>query len=403
MLRVSTFTLFRNGEQTIIDSQRAMMKVQAQVASGKRLQSPADDPIGAADATSARASLAQFDQFAENQGHARYLLNLAESSLAQFVEGTRTVKDKLIAAGNAAYGNDERKMLAGELRGILAQMVGLANSADGAGGFLFAGSREASAPFAQSGTTVSFGGDTTLQKLEVAKNHFQQVKFSGDALFLKMRPGNGTFTTAAAGANTGTGSIDAGAVIDATQLTGSSYAINFAVAAGVTTYQVVRASDSAVVASGNYTAPQQIDFDGMRVSIDGAPANADRFDVAPAGYRSVFDTVAAAINTLEAGVITPQDQANYRTALAGLLESVDGALDHLVLNRSTIGSALAELDSYELLNGDRQLEYQTRLSQIEDLDIAAGISELTRRQTTYEAAVRSYSTISKLSLFDFIG
>jgi flagellar hook-associated protein 3 FlgL len=54
------------------------------------------------------------------------------------------------------------------------------------------------------------------------------------------------------------------------------------------------------------------------------------------------------------------------------------------------------------LNGDRQFEYQGRLSQIEDLDLAAGISELNRRQTAYDAAIRSYSTISKLSLFDFI-
>ncbi|HEU0200209.1 MAG TPA: flagellar hook-associated protein FlgL [Burkholderiaceae bacterium] len=403
MLRVSTFSLYRNGEQTVMDSQRELMRIQARVSSGKRIASPAEDPIGAADATAARASLAQFDQFAENQGHARYLLNLAEDSLAHVIEGARTVKEKLIAAGNGAFGAGERKMIAGELRGILERIVGLANSPDGVGGYLFAGSREIAAPFFQSGMTVSFAGDATLQKLEISKDRFQQVKFSGDALFLKMRPGNGTFTTANAAGNTGNGSIDTGAVVNPALLTGSAYSVDFTVTAGVTTYQVVRASDSAVVASGNYTNPQQIAFDGMSVTLDGAPADGDSFDVAPAGYRSIFETLATAITLLETGAATQTAQANFKTELSGLLASMDGALDHLVLKRSAIGSSLAELDSYEALNGDRQFEYQGRLSQIEDLDLAAGISELNRRQTAYDAAIRSYSTISKLSLFDFIG
>jgi flagellar hook-associated protein 3 FlgL len=405
MMRVSTYMLFASGERNIVERQREVLATQTQLASGKRINAPADDPLGAADATSIRTYLAQFEQLKENQGHARYLLSLGEGALAQFVGAVQDVQEKLVAAGNGAYADDDRRMIAQELEGVLARMVGLANSSDGAGGYLFAGARENAAPFAQTGNAVAFRGDEILQRLEVSRDRFQQVKFSGDALFMKMRPGNGTFTTAAAAGNAGSAWIDAGAVQNPTLLTGLPYTIQFAVAGGTTTYQVVRQDGSGsppVVASGTYTSPATIDFDGMRVTITGAPANGDIFHVAPSGFRSIFDTLAQAIDALRQPAGDAAGRAKLNTALAGAQASVAQALDHLLLKRADIGAALAELDAYASLNDERTLDYQGRLSAIEDLDYAKGVAELSRRQTTFDAAVRSYSAISRLSLFDYL-
>ncbi|GAB4475926.1 MAG: flagellar hook-associated protein FlgL [Burkholderiaceae bacterium] len=404
-MRVSTYMLYQSGERNIVDRSRELLATQSQLASGKRIDSPADDPLGAADATSVRASLAQFEQFKDNQGHARYLLNLGESALARFIDAVQDVQEKLVAAGNGAYGDDERRMIAQDLEGVLGRMVGLANSSDGAGGYLFAGARENAAPFAQTGNAVAFRGDEILQRLEISRDRFQQVKFSGDALFMKMRPGNGTFTTAAAATNTGSASIDAGTVQNPTLLTGLPYTIDFSVAGGTTTYRVVRQDGSPsppVVASGTYTSPTSIEFDGIRVSITGAPADGDRFDVAPSGFRSVFDTLAQAIEVLRQPAGDAAARARFNTALAGAQASIGQALDHLLLKRAAIGSALAELDAYERLNDDRTQQYQGRLSLVEDLDYAKAVSELARRQATFDAAIRSYSSISRLSLFDFL-
>ena len=402
MLRVSTNSLYRSGELNIVARQKDLLATQVQMSLGKRIATPSDDPLGAADATAVRTSLSQFDQYKQNQDHARYVLNLQESSLKAMIDATQDVHDKLIAAGNGAYGDNERASLAQDLEGVLGRMVGLANSSDGAGGYLFAGSRESTVPFTQSGTNVSFNGDSVLQSLEVSKDRFQQIKFSGDAIFQKIRPGNGTFTTAGAGSNTGTGVIDVGSVSNPSALTGSAYTVNFAVAAGVTTYQMVRASDSAVVSSGTYTSPLTLNVDGIRTSISGAPANGDQFTVTPSGYQSIFDTVAAAITALRAPGGTATTAAALSTKLGGLMASTEQALDHMLLARSNIGTALGELDAYQSLNDDRSLEYQTRLSHIEDLDFAKAASELAQRQNTFEAALKSYTSVSKLSLFNFL-
>jgi flagellar hook-associated protein 3 FlgL len=402
MIRVSTAEFYRTSTQAMMQRQRDLMDTQAQISSGKRINSPSDDPVGAAQAAGTRTALSQFDQFKSNQDRATYLLNLGESTLGQFVNSAQSVKEQLIAAGDGAYSNAERSALATNLQGILSQMVGLANSSDGAGGYLFAGSKEASPPFSQAGNTVSYNGDNTPLQLEVSTNRFQQVKQSGDDVLLKVRAGNGTFTTSAASTNTGAASIDPGSVVDPTKVTGSSYSIGFSVSGGVATYQVVRASDSAVVASGTYTSPSAITFDGQQVTITGAPANGDSFAVAPSGYQSIFDTVASAVALLQKGVTTSADMAQLQTSLSGLGASLDQGLNQLSLKRAQYGSALSELDTDGQINDDQQLQYKTRLSSLEDLDLGQATVDLSQRQSTYQAAIQSYSVISKLSLFNYL-
>lgn len=406
MLRVSTYNQFRAGEESIVARQRELLSTQVQLSSGKRINGPADDPLGAADAVGIRSSLSQFAQFKSNQDHALYMLNLGESALKGFVDGLQDVQEKLVAAGNGAYGDAERRMIAGELEGVLSRLVGLANSSDGAGGYLFAGSRQNAAPFAQTGNDVSFTGDEILQRLEVSQDRFQQIKYSGDALFNKIRPGNGSFTTAATASNTGTASMGAGSVTDPTQLTGRPYTISMSVAAGVTSYTVTRSNASGpptTVASGTYTSPAAISFEGIQVNLSGDPANGDSFSVAPAGFQSVFKSLELAIATLKQPVAgNGAAAAQQRTALNAAQASLGGALDHLLLKRADIGAGLQELDAYSTLNDDRQLEYETRLSGVEDLDYAQAAAELSRKQLSYQAALQSYSMVSKLSLFDYL-
>lgn len=399
MQRISTYMHFRAGEQAISAGQGGLLKLQAQVASGKRISLPSDDPIGAATGATLRSGLARLDLFKRNQDQATYLLNQSETAVSQFSNALLAARDKLLAANNGATSDAQRQMYASDLEGILAQMVGLANSADGLGGFLFAGTQEGAAPFAQTGNAVSFSGDDVLQKLEVSANRFLRVKFSGEDLFLKTRPGNGTFTTAAAGTNTGTAIMDPGGVVDPSQLTGSSYSIDF----NGTQFVVTRASDNAqftFAPAGN--GPTTLQFDGLRVAISSTPAAGDQFSVAPAGYQSIFDTVAQAISILRAPAPTPAARAQVTMALGGLGASIDQALDHLAIKRAEIGASLSELDSYQQINSDRQFEYQGRLSAVEDVDYATAISQLSQTQSSFDAAIKSYSTVSKLSLFNYL-
>jgi flagellar hook-associated protein 3 FlgL len=74
----------------------------------------------------------------------------------------------------------------------------------------------------------------------------------------------------------------------------------------------------------------------------------------------------------------------------------------VLIKQAEMGAGLQELQAYGDLNEDRSIEYQTRLSAVEDLDYAKATAELARQQIGYQAALQSYSMVSKMSLFDFL-
>ena len=63
---------------------------------------------------------------------------------------------------------------------------------------------------------------------------------------------------------------------------------------------------------------------------------------------------------------------------------------------------MAEIDSLSSINEDLNLQYQQTLSELQDLDYAKSISDLTRKQTDLQAAQQSFVMMSKLSLFNYL-
>jgi flagellar hook-associated protein 3 FlgL len=402
MIRVSTYTMFQNGEQAIGNSQSQLLETELQLSTGKQINSPSDNPIGAANVASLNSTVAQLNQYKSNQSEGQLQLNLADSTMTSFVNLVQDVQQKLVQAGDASYSDSERAALGEALQGDLTQMVGLANTSDGQGGYLFAGSQQSAPPFSQIGNSVTYGGDSTLQSLQVSQNRQLQIKFSGDDLFQKIRPGNGSFVTAASAGNSGTGVIDAGAVSNPSALTGDNYTITFAVSGSNTTYQVLNTTTNQAVTSGTYTSPTTLNFDGQQMTLSGAPANNDSFTVGPAAYQSVFTTVAKAIAALQQPTQSPAAKAQLQTSLDSALSSAGQAMDHLTVKQAQIGNQLQQLNGYSTLNDDRTLQTSSQLSSIQDLDYAKAASQMAQQQTIYQAALQSYSAVSKLSLFNYL-
>ncbi len=71
--------------------------------------------------------------------------------------------------------------------------------------------------------------------------------------------------------------------------------------------------------------------------------------------------------------------------------------------RADVGARLQELDSLDALGDGVALEYAKATSELKDLDYTQAISDLTRQQVMLEAAQRSFTRITGMSLFDFLG
>jgi len=133
------------------------------------------------------------------------------------------------------------------------------------------------------------------------------------------------------------------------------------------------------------------------VSLDGR-AN---FTASPtgAGTESIFAQLDAAIAVFKDPAATAASAAAIAQSTLG---GVDRSIDRLGVTRATVGERLNAIDTHlkDLENGT--IDNASRMSALTDVDFAAAISNMTQNQTTVEAALKSYSTISKMSLFNFL-
>lgn len=402
-MRVSTNTIYDLGVNAIQQQQAKMLHTQQQVSSGRRILTPADDPVAAARAIEVSQSASVNARYATNRGAAKDSLSLAEGVLQGVTGVIQDVRELALKAGNPVLTNSDRMSLAVELRGRFQELLGLANSADGTGQYLFSGYQGATQPFAQTPTGAQYAGDDGRRLVQVGASRQMAVSESGSVIFERIRTGNGTFSTAAGSANSGSGIVSPGTVTDPASLTGHSYQIAFRVAGGTTTYDVLDTTLGTPVSSGNaYASGNAISFSGMRLEITGSPADGDTFAIAPSTNQSIFQTLNDLIGALEAPVSGQAASARLSNGLGTALSNLDQGLDNVLGVRAAMGARLKELDSLQSTGEDLALQYQQILSQLQDVDYAAAISQLTRQQTYLEAAQKSFLKVSGLSLFNYV-
>ena len=406
-LRISTNAIYQAGTSQINTLQSQMAKTQMQLSTNKRMLTAADDPIGSAKALELTQSQSMNTQFGTNRTNAKSSLSLVDKTLTDVSSQIQDIQTLIVTAGNGGYTQSDREALAIELEGRMADLLGSANTTDGAGTYLFSGYKTTTQPFTQTPAGATYQGDQGQRMLQVGSARKMAISESGSAIFEANVTGNGTFVTQAAGTNTGAGIISPGAVTDATKLTGHDYAIAFQVAGtpAVTTYTVTDNSTSpasAVLSNQPYTAGAAIAFDGMSFDIKGAPANGDQFSVQPSQKQSVFTSITNLIQTLR----SPSNGSDGKASLANNLNAASlnmkNALDNVLTVQASVGARLKEVDSLDSTGDDLNIQYQTTLSDLQDLDMVKAVSLYTQQQQTLQAAQVSFKTMSGLSLFNYI-
>lgn len=182
-MRISTNTIYDAGMNRMNDSQIKMLKVQQQVASGQRMLTPADDPIGAARALNLIQGQEVNNQFAVNRTNAKNTLSQEEAVLEQVTSLLQDVKTAVIQAGNGALNDDQRKYIGLDVQARFDELVGLANTRDGIGNYLFGGYQIGSQPYTEDNNGVRFNGDQGQIKIQVDSGRYMPIGDNGEAIF----------------------------------------------------------------------------------------------------------------------------------------------------------------------------------------------------------------------------
>lgn len=395
--RVSSQNLFTNGMDELQRRQQSLARTQEQLTSGKRVVRASDDPTAAARAERALATVSRAETNLRALEASRNAMVLSEAALGDATSLLQEARELIVASGNPTYSNGEREVLGNRMRDLRAQLLVVANRDDGSGGFLFAGQGARTAPFIDGAQGVRYAGQSGDQM--VASENPLPVTVDGRLAWAAGRTGNGVFVTAPGTPPSATAWIDGGQVADPSALTGASYRVTVNGGNAV----VDRLGGGGAVAATT-TVPLQpgtaIVVDGMAFTIRGAPANGDTFTIAPSEPSlNVFDVLDSAVANLKnPGMSSAQRSQSIATGL----RDMDSALTLVQGTRSRVGALLESIDQTEARIADLRLYGQKERSAAEDLDMTAAVSDFQNQQTGYDAALKSYALVQRMSLFDYI-
>ena len=398
-MTISTLSFQMNAVDQMDALQQAMSKTQTQLSTGKQIQSAADNPVGMSQVVQLNTQLSASNQYVTNGNLVTANLNLETQSLTNATNTLQSIRSLIVEGNNASLSASARQSIATQLTQLQQQMVAIGNSKDSQGNYLFSGFASGTQPFAQNGTSVTYNGANSVSQVQISPDQQLSVGDTGSSVFMNLPAGNGTFTTAAGSANTGSASLGPGTVTDPSAWTPDTYTVSFS---SPTQYQVTNSS-GAVVASGTDAATSggsfSISFKGIQLSFSGVPASGDQFTVAPAATASVFSTIASAIGTLNS---TSLNSAQLSTQLNDVLQQVDGALNNLNQVQASVGARLNAVSAASTTAQSQQTTLQTSISQISDTNYAAATTRLSTEELALQAAQASYASMMQLTLFKYI-
>ncbi len=396
-------------------------KIQNQLATGKRIRKPSDDPAAAANQLHFRTRLKELGQFERNLQASKARLNLMDGEMSRVTEILQRVRLLTVQAANGIYQGDNhfelRNVIAREIDQHLRAIIEIANALDETGRPLFSGYLGEQRPFeAISSTvrtagnialenqiiTVRYHGDNGIQLRELERSQYIDVNLPGNQLFW------GTNMTIA-------GSIDNSGYVAASDQSFKIDGVEIRVAAGDTIDDIIDKINTAGLElraakvgqdyiSLHTTSPHQIwleDIGSSTVLQDVGLINPENPD-APNNYAdttrisglSLFDMLIKLRNDLSSG---DQFEIGGRD-----LGNIDETIDNILRYRAEVGARQNRVEEHEKrVSWDRV--YMTELlAQSEGIDIPETIINLKWLEAVHNYALNVGARIIRPQLLDFL-
>jgi len=409
-MRISSGSVFDTNVSMLNQQQASLLHTNQQVASGRRILTPADDPAASSSALLVSQADGSNNQLGVNRNSVKSSTGMAEAVLQSVTTLISDVKTRAVQAGNGVLSASDRKSIGSELQGRYDELISLANSTDGTGNYLFSGFQGKTIPFVKTALGVQYMADDGRRMVQVASSRKMAASDSGSDIFMRVKNGNGTFLTEGNSANTGSASIGQGTVTNSTLITGSTYQLNFINPFAYTITETKLNGETLPPVPPEpeppyqYASGEAITLPGMHISIIGTPEQGDAFTVSPSTNEGIFKTLEdliTALNTTNpAG--DAATNAELTSSLSKAMSGLDRGLDNVLTARASLGARLNELDSLQATGEDLGLQYKQTLSTLQDLDYNKAISDLNRQTTSLTAAQKSFKQVADLSMFNYM-
>jgi flagellar hook-associated protein 3 FlgL len=388
-LRITPQALVSQTVANLQQNENQLANLQEQASTGERMLQPSDDPAAAVQVLAANAQNLQLGAYLNNIKSSQATLNASSSALQQ---ASTLLTQAIAAATTGATANNTPTTLgtlATQVNAIIGQVVGLANTRDPSGRYVFGGTATGAAPYVVSADaqgrpiSVAYVGSGEASDTTVSLQQSVRTAYAGDQVFQSAQRGTTVFTgPTGAAAGTGTDS----AVGQGTLLV-SHTTTTYAPGSGVQTGTDSLAGDTILGPAGAHTLTVN-DTSGNgsagTVSLDGGPAiaftnaDADLKVSGPNGQVAYLNTTAitAGFN----GTVAITANGTLSTDGGASSTAIDFSANQVVKNQTT--GAVTNVNSSNIRGaGSDRLTYpgttdvfQTLIALRDALNNTAGLS-----------------------------
>lgn len=287
--RVTDATVNDRLVHQIAEQRQRIAVAQEQVASGKRINRPSDDPLGAAAVIEIRSSQTALNQFVRSATAANNALTTADGALDSYQHVLDSIQSRITQGNSDLLSDDGRKAIASELEGLQQTILNIANLR-GNGQYVFGGTRQDVPPFDPT-TAAPAATPTSPQSIQVEKDAPPvAISVTGDFIFANA---DGTIFAAlqeAAAALRGTGDP----VADKATLTASLQKFSAFTDQAAVARTTIGKGFNAVESATDRNTQQSLDAETSAQNIEGADFAKASVDLVAAnqGLEAILETQA---------------------------------------------------------------------------------------------------------------
>ena len=164
-----------------------IQNTQGRIATGKNVLRASDDPVAVANISFTRDQKVMLDRFNTNIDRARVRLNVTENVLSDSMNVLTRAYELALQGRNDALSAVDRQAIAMEVTQLKNTMMGLANSRDASGNYMFSGFKLTEAPFKRDEDgIIQYHGDRGAHSVQVSEDLRLRTGVDGATMFLRV-------------------------------------------------------------------------------------------------------------------------------------------------------------------------------------------------------------------------
>lgn len=423
-MRITNNMLVYNMINNIGNNMSRMDKYQNQLATGKKIQVPSDDPVVAARALKLRTDVSEIDQYTRNIKDAQSWLDITENTLSNIGDVLQRARELTVKGANSSNTPSDMQKISEEIKQLKEQLVHLGNTTY-AGRYIFSGNSTDKKLLNDDGT-FNINVNTYTNPVAVPPVNKENIKYEigiGDDIAINVLGGD-LFNNGADARTADTNGVAIGYPItagfpltvagnlditvdgttSASVPVGGIYANIGALAAGINTALAAPPIGGSVTVS--VVAGNRLQFTSSSVGNNSSVAIASTSTAAGTlGLSSNIQINGAGsksslVNTMDT-LIAALDSGD-NAAVGNMINVIDSDMNNLLRIRADVGARQNRLDLTSNRLDSDNINFTKLMSENEDVDMAETIMNLQNEENVYRASLSGGARIIQPTLVDFL-